>query len=109
MMAENQELQTKCKAMEDELAKYKAAELEISTEDESEMPEEETADAKAKAKGVKPVAKARTGQPSASTRWAQAVDAALAKTGGNKVKAVALANRSNPGLREAYLAEANAR
>ena len=117
MMTENEELATKCKAMEEELAKYKAAELEISTEDEGEeeMPdakamedEEKKPDAKAKARGVKPVAKARTSGPSASVRWNQAVESAMAKTG-DKMKAVALANRNHPGLREAFLAEANAR
>ncbi len=120
MMTENEELAAKCKAMEEELAKYKAAELEISTddEDEEEKPdakakaeedEEEKPDAKAKARGVKPVAKARTSGPSASTRWDNAIENALPKCGGNKMKAVALANRNNPGLREAYLAEVNAR
>jgi anti-sigma factor RsiW len=116
MMSENEELMAKCKAMEEELAKYKAAELEISTdeeEDDSEKEmakaaEEEKVEAKAKS-GVKPVAKARTSGPSASVRWNQAVDAAMAKTGNNKMKAVALANRNHPGLREAFLAEANAR
>jgi hypothetical protein len=33
----------------------------------------------------------------------------MAKTGNNKMKAVALANRNHPGLREAYVAEVNAR
>ena len=118
MMAENETLKTQCKAMEEELAKYKAAELEISTGDEeeekpaeakSEGDEEEKPEAKAKAHGVKPVAKARTSGPSASVRWNQAIDAAMARVGNNKMKAVALASRNNPGLREAFLAEANAR
>jgi ATP-dependent protease ClpP protease subunit len=116
MMSENEELMARCKAMEEELAKYKAAELEISTDDkEEEMPdakamedEEKKPDAKAKS-GVKPVAKARTSGPSARIRWNQAVDAAMEKTGNDKMKAVALANRNHPGLREAFLAEANAR
>jgi hypothetical protein len=89
--------------MTDELAKYKAADLEISTEDEEkeEEPamamedEEKKPDAKAKARGVKPVAKARTSGPSASVRWSQAVDAAMSKTGNNKMKAAALANRNH--------------
>jgi hypothetical protein len=120
MMNENEELAAKCKAMDEEMAKYKAAELEISTddEDEEEKPdakakaeedEEKKPDAKAKARGVKPVAKARTSGPSASTRWDNAIENALPKCGGNKMKAVALANRNHPGLREAYLAEVNAR
>jgi len=113
MMAENEDLKTKCKAMEEELAKYKAMESE--SDDDEEKPDaraeedEEKVEAKAKARGVKPVAKARTGGPSARVRWDQAVDAAMAKTGNNKLKAVALANRNHPGLREAFLAEANAR
>ena len=117
MMSENEDLKKQVSAMTEELAKYKAAELEISTEDEEEEEEpamamedeEKKPDAKAKARGVKPVAKARTSGPSASVRWGQAVDAAMAKTGNNKMKAVALANRNHPGLREAFLAEVNAR
>ena len=118
MMAENEELVAKCKAMEEELAKYKAAEINIDSDDEedeevkpearAEEDEEKKTEAKARA-GVKPVAKARTSGPSASVRWNQAVDAAMAKTGNNKMKAVALASRNHPGLREAFVAEANAR
>ena len=117
MMSENEDLKKQVSAMTEELAKYKAAELEISTEDEGEEEEpamamedeEKKPDAKAKARGVRPVAKARTSGPSASVRWGQAVDAAMAKTGNNKMKAVALASRNHPGLREAFLAEVNAR
>jgi ATP-dependent protease ClpP protease subunit len=117
MMSENEELKKQVSAMTDELAKYKAAELEISTEDEEkeEEPamamedEEKKPDAKAKARGVKPVAKARTSGPSARVRWDEAIDAAMAKTGNNKMKAVALANRNHPGLREAMVSEVNAR
>jgi ATP-dependent protease ClpP protease subunit len=118
MMSENEELMAKCKAMEEELAKYKAAEINIDSDDDEEddsekemakAEEEEKVEAKAKARGVKPVAKARTNGPSASIRWNQAVESAMAKTGNNKMKAVALANRNHPGLREAFLAEANAR
>jgi ATP-dependent protease ClpP protease subunit len=120
MMSENEDLKKQVSAMQEELAKYKAMDEEKSKameseEDEEEEPamamedEEKKPDAKAKARGVKPVAKARTSGPSASVRWNQAVDAAMTKTGNNKMKAVALANRNHPGLREAYLAEANAR
>jgi ATP-dependent protease ClpP protease subunit len=119
MMSENEDLKKQVSAMQEELAKYKAMDEEKakameSEEDEEEEPamamedEEKKVEAKAKS-GVKPVAKARTGGPSASVRWNQAVDAAMAKTGNNKMKAVALANRNHPGLREAFLAEANAR
>jgi ATP-dependent protease ClpP protease subunit len=118
MMKENEELKAKVSAMEEELAKAKA-EITIETEEEEEMPaeakakaaeeEEKKADAKARASGVKPVAKGTSGRPSASAQWSQAVDNALAKCGGNKMKAVALASRQNPGLREQMLAEVNAR
>jgi ATP-dependent protease ClpP protease subunit len=119
MMSENEDLKKQVSAMQEELAKYKAMDEEKAKamegeDDEEEKPamamedEEEKVEAKAKS-GVKPVAKARTSGPSASVRWNQAVDAAMAKTGNNKMKAVALANRNHPGLREAFLAEANAR
>ena len=119
MMKENEELKARVAAMEEELAKAKA-EITIDTDDEEEeMPEEskakaaedeeKKADAKARARGVKPVAKGTSGRPSASAQWSQAVDSALAKCGGNKMKAVALASRQNPGLREQMLAEVNAR
>jgi hypothetical protein len=118
MMSENEDLKKQVSAMQEELAKYKAMDDEkakaMEDEDDEEKPamamedEEEKVEAKAKS-GVKPVAKARTSGPSASVRWNQAVDAAMTKTGNNKMKAVALANRNHPGLREAFLAEANAR
>jgi ATP-dependent protease ClpP protease subunit len=117
MMSENEELKKQVSAMTDELAKYKAAELEISTdneEDDSEKEmakaaEEEKVEAKAKAKGVKPVAKARTSGPSASARWNQAIELCLPKCNGNKMKAAALADRNNPGLRQAFVDEFNAK
>ena len=117
MMSENEDLKKQVTAMTEELAKYKAAELEIGIEDEEkeEDPamamedEEKKPDAKSKARGVRPVAKARTSGPSARVRWDEAIDAAMAKTGNNKMKAVALASRNHPGLREAFLAEVNAR
>jgi ATP-dependent protease ClpP protease subunit len=119
MMSENEDLKKQVSAMQEELAKYKAMDEEKAKamegeDDEEEKPEmamedeEKKTEAKAKS-GVKPVAKARTSGPSASVRWNQAVDAAMAKTGNNKMKAVALANRNHPGLREAYVAEVNAR
>jgi ATP-dependent protease ClpP protease subunit len=119
MMSENEELKAKCKAMEEEIASYKAKaesddeeekpEAKAKAESESEDDEEEKKpEAKARS-GVKPVAKAKTGSPSARVRWESAVDAALPKCNGNKMKAVALASRNNPGLREAFIAEVNAR
>jgi ATP-dependent protease ClpP protease subunit len=118
MMSENEELKKQVSAMQEELAKYKAMDEEkakaMEGEDDEEkkpemaMEDEEEKMAKAKS-GVKPVAKARTSGPSASARWNQAIEAALPKCGNNKMKAVALASRNHPGLREAYVAEVNAR
>jgi len=71
--------------------------------------EEKKEEAKARARGVKPVAKGASGRPSASVRWETAIKDSLPACGGNKMKAVALANRNNPGLREAMLAEVNGR
>ena len=110
MMAENQALRAEVQAMKDEMAKAKA---EMPAEDpaamEGEEVEEEMVEAKAvaKARGVKPVAKAKSGGPSARVRWDSAIESCMAKCGGNKVKAVAMANKQNPGLRAAYLAEVN--
>jgi ATP-dependent protease ClpP protease subunit len=107
MMAENEALLAKVAAMEEEMAKAKA-EAPAAMEGEDE---EETAEAKAgpvaKSRGVKPVAKAKTGGPSASVRWDAAIEACLPKCKGNKMRAVAMANKQNPGLRQAYLAEVN--
>jgi len=109
MMAENQEMAARCKAMEEEIAKYKSMEpKEDEPVEAMEDEEEELVESKATARGgVKPIAKAKTGGPSARVRWDEAVSQCLAKCGGNKVKAVALANRTNPGLRQAYLDEVN--
>ena len=111
MMAENEGLRAQIKAMEDEMAKAKA---ELPAEEEEVVPadamehEEEEVEAKAKARsGVRPVAKSKTSGPSARVRWDSAVDSCLAKCNGNKVKAVAMANRTNPGLRQAFLDEVN--
>jgi hypothetical protein len=96
--------------MDDEKAKA----MEDEDEEEEEKPamamedEEKKTEAKARS-GVKPVAKARTSGPSASVRWNQAIETALAKCRGNRAKAVAMANRNHPGLRAAMLAEVNAR
>jgi ATP-dependent protease ClpP protease subunit len=111
MMAENEGLRAQIKAMEEEMAKAKA---ELPTEEEPAASEgeeeEEPAEAKAVARGgVKPIAKAKTGGPSAQVRWDSAIDACLPKCKGNRTKAVAMANRANPGLREAMIAEVNSR
>lgn len=109
MMAENAAMQEKCKAMEEELAKYKSAEVTVETKTEEEEPAEEMASVAQARGGVKPIAKAKTSGPSARSRWDAAVDSCLAKCSGNKARAVAMANKQNPGLREAFLAEVNAR
>jgi ATP-dependent protease ClpP protease subunit len=106
MMAENQEMAAKCKAMEEELAKYKSAEVTVETETEEEMPAEEMATAQARG-GVKPVAKAKSSGPSAMVRWNNAVQACLARVANDRIKAAQLANRENPGLREQMLSEVN--
>lgn len=105
LMAENAQLQARIQAMEQEMTKAKAMDPAEVIE---EMTEEEPAE-EAKAKGVKAVAKAKTSGPSASVKWQSAIQSALPDCKGNKMKAVALASRNNPGLREAMLAEVNAR
>lgn len=118
MMAENTDLKAKLAAMEEELAKAKAqmpGTVEVEEEEVDELlameggDEKEEMAAKAKASGVKPIAKAKAGGgASASARWNAAIDSYLAKCNGNKARAVAMANRLNPGLRQAFVDEANA-
>jgi hypothetical protein len=110
MMAENAALRAEVQAMKEEMAKAEMpAEDPAAMEDEEIV--EEMVEAKAgpvaKSRGVKPVAKAKTSGPTAGVRWDSAIEACLPKCGGNRVKAVAMANRQNPGLRAAYLAEVN--
>lgn len=111
MMAENEALVAKVAAMEEEMAKAKAAmpaEEPAAMEDGEEELVEEVIEAKANAKsGVKPIAKAKTSGPSARVRWESSIESCLPKCGGNKVKAAAMANRLNPGLRQAFLDEVN--
>lgn len=116
LMAENEELQAKVKAMEEELTalRAKAMEEEVPAameeeEQTAEYDEEETAKAKAKS-GARPVARSK-GQATSKTataRWEAAVQAEL-PTAKTKFKAAAIANRKHPGLREQMIAEANAR
>jgi ATP-dependent protease ClpP protease subunit len=116
MMKENEELVAKVAAMEEELAKARAEMDEYAKskamegeeeEAKAKAEEEEKEVAKARRTGVKPVAQATSGKPSASARWNEAIESSLAKCGGNRAKAVALANKNNPGLRAAMLAEVN--
>lgn len=118
MMKENEELKAKVTALEEEMAKAKAkaeGDEDKPCAEGEDMPEEDDdekkkdAEAKARARGAKPLAKGTSGRPSAKLRWDAAVESAMAKTRNNKPKAVALASRTNPGLREAMLAEVNAR
>jgi ATP-dependent protease ClpP protease subunit len=123
LMQENAALQTQCKAMEEELTalRAKAMEIEIDPEPTVDPAVDPNAEAdpmvdpnmdptKAKARnGAKPVARSKSpanGGISATQRWEAAIADAMpaAKT---KFKAVAIANRNNPGLREQMLAEAN--
>lgn len=102
MMKENEDLKAQLAAMQEEMAKGKAVEHGDEKEDEEMM-------AQARSKGVRPVAKSKQSSgPSARQRWDEVVSEALKQTGGNKAKAVALANRQNPGLRAELIAEANA-
>jgi ATP-dependent protease ClpP protease subunit len=124
-----EEMMTENAALRAELEELKAAkskaelpteEPETETETETEArSEEETvpaekaavkaiAKAKPKASGAPAIAKAKTGGPSARARWNAAVETCLPKCRGDKFKAVKMANKLNPGLREAYVEEVNA-
>jgi hypothetical protein len=102
MMAENEALLAKVAAMEEEMSKAKAE--ATATSEAVAMDDEEV---EAKASGVKAIAKAKTSGPSARVRWESSIESCLPKCGGNKVKATAMANRLNPGLRQAFLDEVN--
>lgn len=109
LMAENQELMAKCTAMEEELTALKAKAMEEETAmEQEEVVEEETAKATAKS-GLKPVAKAKAtvATSTATDQWNAAIEAAL-PTAKTRFKAVAVANRKHPGLREKMLEEVNA-
>jgi len=62
----------------------------------------------AKASGVKAIAKAKTGSPSAKTRWSDLIQAKVA-AGTPRATAILNVDKENPGLRQQYLAEVNAR
>ena len=113
MIKENEELAKANAALSEELEllKAKAAEEEPQPEpdgDEAESMEDEEVEAKAKRRGVKPIARGTSSRPSAGVKCTAAIEACLPKCGNNKAKAVAIANRTNPGLRQAYLDEVNA-
>ena len=115
MMTENAALQSQVAALQEELATAKAAmtdeepeAMEEETVEEPEAMEDEETKPEARRRGVRPVAKAKTSAPSASVRWEKAVEECLPKCRGDKMRAVAMASKSNPGLREAFVAEVNA-
>jgi hypothetical protein len=125
MMKENEELKAKVTAMEEEMARAKAAmEDEEKPEamedgeddDDEEEPKaeygkddkKEMAKARAKARGVKPIAKGTIGRPSAAARWKDSIQAKVA-AGIPRAQAIMAVDVENPGLRTQYLAEVNAR
>jgi hypothetical protein len=112
-----EEMMTENAALRAELEEMKAAKAKAESQIEEEVDASRRKRWKRRRKasgttarsGVKPVAKAKSVRPSASVRWNSSVESCLAKCNGNKMKAVAMANRNNPGLREAFIAEVNAR
>lgn len=111
LMKENAELRAQVQSMTEEMEALKAAQAMEPQEEPEEEPEsmEEEAEAKAVRRGAPVVAaSSASGRPSAVARWNAAVEESMGKSGGNKMKAVALANRNNPGLRQAMLDEVNA-
>jgi ATP-dependent protease ClpP protease subunit len=125
MMKENEELKAKVTAMEEEMAKAKAAmeddekpeameDGEDDDDDEEPKAEygkddkKEMAKARAKARGVKPIAKGTSGRPSAAARWKDSIQAKVA-AGIPRAQAIMAVDVENPGLRTQYLAEVNAR
>jgi ATP-dependent protease ClpP protease subunit len=102
-MAENDTLMARVQALETELAAMKAKAMEVETEVVEEVPV--AVAPVAKAKGVAPVAKSSGSKTfSAKAKWDESVAAFEAK-GNPRAKALSLANKANPGLREAMLAE----
>lgn len=112
MMKENEELKAKVTALEEEMAKAKAMDDEEKPEamedGEEDDKEEEKPEAKARARGVKPIAKGTSGRPSATARWKDLIQAKVS-AGVPRADAVMKVDQENPGLRKQYLAEVNAR
>lgn len=102
--AENGELKEKLEAMEEELEAFKSRAME--EEQQAKAQEEEEQQAKARAKANSPVALGVGANVSASSLWKTKVEE-LVSQGFARPKAVALASKRNPGLREKYLEEAN--
>jgi len=106
LQAQNEELQSKLTAMEEEMESLKAA-AESSAKAEAEA-KADKATATASADGNQPVAVAPGDVPQASAkvRWSEAI-AACQSEGMSKQKAVQAANRRHPGLRQEMLKEVN--
>lgn len=112
LMKENEELRAQVAAMEEEKAAAKAMEEEAAAAKamEVEVEEEEEPAAKAKAKGVRPVAHVGSGGsdgPSARERWSQAISK-LTEAGKSRQAAVLAVATAQPELHQQYLAEVNA-
>lgn len=106
-MAENETLMARISALETEMAAMKAASPIMPVPTLQPEVETEMEYAKAKATGVKPVAKATSStMPSAKARWNDLISSKL-RDGVPKAKAAIYVNRENPGLREQMLAEVN--
>lgn len=104
LMAENQELMAKVAAMEEEMAALKAKASETVT---VETEEEEEPVMKAKARGVRPLAKAAgSSKTSAVAQWDQLVSEKV-KSGLSKLNAVKAIVRSHPEIHQQMLAEVN--
>jgi ATP-dependent protease ClpP protease subunit len=106
-MAENETLMARISALETEMAAMKAAVPAEPLQTLQPEVETELEYAKAKATGVKPVAKAKaSGAVSAKAKWHSLIQAKVS-TGIPQHKAVQFVNKENPGLREQMLAEVN--
>ena len=113
LRSENEELQAKLKAMEDEKEEARAkaeeeAKAKAEEEEKAKAEEKEEETAKAKARGHYPIAATiRSGSVSAREKWSEVIDE-YQKRGMSRVNAVQRANQSYPGLRQQIVDEANA-
>lgn len=114
MMKENDELKKQVTAMEEELTAFRAKAAEDEEKDPEAMEGEDDEEEKkepvapsAKSRGAKPVARATTGKPVASTRWKSLIEEKVA-AGIPRAQAIMKVDAENPGLRQQYLTEVNA-
>lgn len=110
---QNEEMAAKLAALESENEELKAKVAAMETEEEPAAEgelEEEEAPAPvpaAKRRGCAPVAQGPSkNQPSARVRWESAIKAHM-DNGLPRNQAAVRANKENPGLRDAYILEAN--